>query len=101
MSIRTLIVDDEQDSIDVIKIMLNERCSDVEVIGHATSTNEAIEKVQLLKPDLVLLDIEMSGKSGFDVLKALTGYPFKVIFISGYEQYALRAIKVSAILVFM
>lgn len=95
--IRTILIDDEPDSKAVLEIMLNESCKNVEIIAKCSSANEAIEQIQLLKPDLILLDIEMPGKDGFAVLKAFENPKFKVVFITGYEQYALKAIKFSAI----
>ena len=95
--IRTLIIDDEPDSKIVLEIMLKETCANVEIVGTCASANEAIEEIQRLKPDLILLDIEMPRKDGFEVIKSFENPTFKVIIISGYEQYALKAIKLAAI----
>lgn len=95
-ALRTILVDDEADSIDVVSILLNEIDPGIEIVAKCDNAEEAIAQINHHKPDLVLLDIEMPGKSGFDVLKAFERPDFQVIFITGYDQYALKAIKFSA-----
>ncbi len=95
--IKTIIVDDEPHSLEVLESLLNHTCKQVEIVGQCTSANEAIEQIQYHQPDLVILDIEMPEKDGFEVLKAFEKAAFKVIIVTGYEQYALKAIKFAAI----
>jgi len=68
----------------------------VEVIGEATNANEGIDKIESLSPDLVFLDIQMPGKSGFDMLTELEKAPH-VIFVTAYDEYALKAFEVNAL----
>ncbi|MEP6628242.1 MAG: LytTR family transcriptional regulator DNA-binding domain-containing protein, partial [Ginsengibacter sp.] len=69
---------------------------DVEVIGEAANANEGIEKIETLNPDLVFLDIQMPGKTGFDMLSELEKAPH-VIFVTAYDEYALKAFEVNAL----
>ena len=96
-NIRAVLVDDEENSNIVMNMLLREHCEFVDVVDCCTSANEAINSIQLHKPDLVFLDVEMSGKSGFDILKAFDEPDFKVIFATAYNQYAIQAIKFSAL----
>ena len=69
---------------------------DVEVIGEAANANEGIEKIESLNPDLIFLDIQMPGKTGFDMLTQLEKAPH-VIFVTAYDEYALKAFEVNAL----
>ena len=95
--IKTIIVDDEQDSIDILRMMLSEVQPTVEIVETCQSADDAVDAIQRHSPDFIFLDIEMPGKDGFEVLKAFPEAEFKVIIVTGYEQYALRAIKYSAL----
>jgi len=94
---KTILVDDEQDSREALECMLQHSNKAVEVVARCTSADEAVEQIQLHNPDLVCLDIEMPGKDGFEVLSAFENPDFKVIIITGYEHYALKAIKHAAL----
>lgn len=95
--IRTVLVDDELDATQVLKTMLEQFCDGVEVVGVAHNPEDGIKKIQELKPNLVFLDVEMPGGSGFDVLKKITDRDFDVIFSTAHNHYALKAIKYSAL----
>jgi len=74
-------------------VMLKTYCPNVNVVGYADSPLEGIKAIQRLKPQLVFLDIQMPGGTGFDVLEATPDRTFEVIFTTAYDQYALQAIK--------
>ncbi|MEO1449652.1 MAG: LytTR family DNA-binding domain-containing protein [Bacteroidota bacterium] len=95
--IRTLIIDDEQNSQEVLKTMLKTYCPDLEVVGVASSPLEGIKRIQQLKPALVFLDVRMPGGTGFDVLEAFPERKFAVIFSTAYDQFAIQAIKARAL----
>ncbi|MBI2967567.1 MAG: response regulator transcription factor [Bacteroidetes bacterium] len=95
--IRALIVDDEKKSRELLLALLNRHCPEVFVAGLASNNTEAYDLICLQKPDVVFLDIRMQGGSGFDLLKKFREVNFLVIFITAYDQYALRAIKYSAL----
>ncbi|HTR29761.1 MAG TPA: LytTR family DNA-binding domain-containing protein [Puia sp.] len=95
--IRTLLVDDEPDSILVLRALLEINCPDVAVIGEADGVQAAIPLITKESPDLLLLDISMTDGSAFDLLSALGEFDFQVIFISAYDTHALEAFKYSAV----
>jgi len=95
--IQTIVIDDEVKARETILTMLSTYCPDVEVIGTAGSVNEGIKVLGKEKPDLVLLDIKMADGTGFDLLRKLGKVDFLVIFITAFEEFAIRAIKFSAI----
>lgn len=92
---KVVIIDDERLARSELKRLLQE-FPDVEIIGEATNANEGIEKIESLNPDLIFLDIQMPGKSGFDMLLELEKAPH-VIFVTAYDEYALRAFEVNAL----
>jgi len=95
--IKVVIIDDEQDAINSIELIINEYCSNAEVIGTASSANEGRTVILNQKPDLVFLDIEMPRGNGFDLLEMLPERNFEVIFITAYNNFAIKAFKYSAI----
>ena len=97
MQLKIIIVDDEKDAVHSLELMLNEFCSDITIVGKAFSIIEAIKEIQNKKPDIVFLDIEMPHGTGFDVLESIPDRKFVVIFTTAYNDYAIKAIKASAI----
>ncbi|RYD56105.1 MAG: response regulator transcription factor [Sphingobacteriales bacterium] len=95
--LKVVIVEDEKKSREVLKTLLEEFCPEVQIDGIAGSVEEGIRVVKATRPDLVFLDIEMQSATGFDLLQALDTLDFDVIFTTAYEQYALKAIKFSAV----
>jgi len=95
--IRTLIIDDEQYNIENLEGLLRQYCPTVQVVATAMAVDEAVNKIREFRPDLLLLDIHMPGKNGFEVLKELPDPMFEVIFVTAFDQYAIQAIKFSAI----
>jgi two-component system LytT family response regulator len=93
--IRAVIIDDERLARNELKKLLLE-FPEIEVIAEAANANEGIEKIDSLNPDLVFLDIQMPGKTGFDMLSELEKAP-DVIFTTAYDDYALKAFEVNAL----
>lgn len=95
---RILIVDDESLARDRIKRILLEQ-NEHEVLGEASNGQEALQKIEALHPDVVLLDIRMPGIDGLEVARHLVGMdePPAVIFTTAYDEYALEAFKVHAV----
>jgi len=94
---KTLIIDDEIAAIENLEILLGKYCKEVEIVGTARSAKEGYELINKEAPELVLLDIEMPHGSGFDLLKKFSNPSFTVIFTTAYNQYAIQAIKFSAL----
>lgn len=97
MSIRTLIVDDEDLARRGLRGLLS-RAGDVEILAECRSGREAIEAIKRFEPDLVFLDIQMPGKTGFEVIAEIDEdkCPY-VIFVTAYDKFALRAFDVHAL----
>lgn len=95
--IRAVIIDDEQNNIDNLRVLLAKHCADVIIIASALNADEGKRAILLQKPDLVFLDIQMPDKSGFDLLRSLSAISFEIIFVTAFDQYALQAIKFSAV----
>ena len=92
---RALIVDDERLARAELARLLAAH-PDIEIAGEARNGEEALEQIARLDPDLVFLDIQMPGMTGFDLLERLEDVP-QVIFTTAYNQYALRAFEVNAL----
>jgi len=93
--IRTLIIDDEAPARERLRRLLA-GLEDVQVVGEAGDGIEAVEMIESQRPDLVLLDIQMPGLDGFGVIQALKDPP-AVIFVTAYDEYAIRAFEVHAL----
>ncbi len=94
--IKAIIIDDEKKAVKALEVALKEYCPDVEVIGIATSPVEGIREIQQKNPDLVFLDIEMPAMSGIELIEQFANRHFDVIFVTAYNQYAVKAFRVSA-----
>jgi two-component system, LytTR family, response regulator len=92
---RALIIDDERLARTELKKLLLD-FPEIEVVGEATNATEGISKIESLNPDLIFLDIQMPGKSGFEMLSQLDHSPY-VIFVTAYDEYALKAFEVNAL----
>lgn len=95
VSMRVLIVDDERLARAELRRLLAAH-PDIEIVGEAAHAEQAIAQVAALQPDLLLLDVQMPGASGFDLLQALDATP-EVIFTTAFDQYALQAFEVNAL----
>lgn len=94
--IRTIIIEDEQKSRDLLDTMIRKNCPDLEIIGQAADVAQGIELIRTAKPDLVFLDISMPNGTGFEVLEKVSDLSFELIFATASDQHALKAIKYSA-----
>jgi two-component system LytT family response regulator len=95
MPIKAIIIDDERLARNELKKLLHDH-ADVEVIDEAANVDEGVEKIELQNPDLVFLDIQMPGKTGFQLLEELERAPH-VVFTTAYDEYALKAFEVNAL----
>lgn len=95
MSIRAIIIDDERLARAELRKLLKD-FSEIEIIDEAVNAEEALEKIEQLRPDLIFLDIQMPGKTGFDLLSELDRSP-QVIFTTAHHEFALKAFEVNAL----
>ena len=95
MAIKAIIIDDERLARNELKKLLHEH-SEVEIIDEAANVDEGVEKIELQNPDLIFLDIQMPGKTGFQLLEELERAPH-VVFTTAYDEYALKAFEVNAL----
>lgn len=97
MKIKTVIIEDETNARKALENMLAFYCPYIEVAGYAVSVKEGVSLIDKAKPDLVLLDVHLEDGTGFDVLQKLKKTHFRIVFVTAHDQYALQAIKLSAI----
>jgi len=96
-AMKALIVDDEEGARDILERLLM-KVPDVEIIGKASSADEALELILSGKPDIIFLDIQMPEKSGFDLIDYLNRYLLQthVVFVTAHAEHAIHALKVAA-----
>jgi two-component system LytT family response regulator len=97
MDITALIVDDEERGIIALQQLIERYCKEVKVEGIATNIADAETLVKSKTPDVVFLDIEMPGGTGFHLLERFEEIKFEIIFVTAYQEYAVKAIKCSAL----
>lgn len=95
MSVKAIIIDDERLARNELKKLLQSH-PEIEIIDEAANVAEGIAKIEQLNPDLIFLDIQMPGKTGFDLLEEVEKAP-RVIFTTAYDEYAIKAFEVNAL----
>lgn len=95
--LRAVIIDDIENIRKKNSTIIKMNCPSVTLIGEADSVESGVKLIKQLSPDLVFLDVEMPDGTGFDLLQKLKPFNFKVIFITGYEDFAVKAFRFSAI----
>jgi two-component system LytT family response regulator len=95
--IKAIIIDDEVHCIDTLSLLLKEYCREVQIMAECRSAKMGLEAIEKFEPSLVFLDIEMPTMNGFEILEHFSEIPFAVIFTTSYDQYAIKAIRFSAL----
>src|SRR5688500_16842648 len=95
--LKAILIDDEPDCIRLLSLQLKEHCPQVEIRGQYTNSEEGLNAIRTEEPDLVFLDIEMPGMNGFTLLEQLDEILFSLIFITAYNEFALKAFRFSAL----
>ncbi|MCD6068484.1 MAG: hypothetical protein K0S33_3310 [Bacteroidetes bacterium] len=95
--IRAILVDDEESARDVLQNLLLRFCPNVELIAKCENVEQAVEVIKKEQPDLVFLDIEMPNYAGYEIVRFFKEINFEIIFVTAYDQYAVRAFEIAAI----
>ncbi len=93
----TIIIDDEIDARTNIRSFAEKFCPELQFVGEADSVKKGIEIIEELKPQLIFLDIKLGDGTGFNLLERVAYKGFKVIFVTAYDEFAIKAIKVKAL----
>lgn len=94
--LRVFIVDDEYQSRLVLVKLLSHHFPAIQIAGQAGAVEEAIESINTLQPDIIFMDVQLQGDTGFDVLDKITGFPHAIIFTTAHPEYAVKAFRYSA-----
>jgi two-component system, LytTR family, response regulator len=94
---KAILVDDEKDSLKILEALIANCAPEVQVIASCCDAKDAVARIKALKPEIVFLDVEMRGLTGFDLLNQLPAKDFEVIFTTSHERFALKALKAGAI----
>lgn len=95
--IKAVVIDDEFNSRETLRQMLHYCCPNVELVGEGDGVTSGLAAINEFKPDIVFLDIRMTDGSGFDLLNKVGKADFKLIFVTAYEDYAMKAFRCNAI----
>lgn len=95
--IKAILVDDEESARNVLSNLLLRFCPDVELMDKCSNIPQAVTSIQLHKPDLVFLDIQMPQYSGYEIVKFFEQIDFEIIFVTAYDNYAVRAFELAAV----
>lgn len=94
---RVVLIDDEANCLEMLALLIERYCPMLQIVGQFEDPSVAVQKIPVLKPDLVFLDVDMPVLNGFEVLDKTKQTPFAVIFTTAHNQYAVKAFKYSAI----
>jgi len=97
MPIKAVIIEDEKNNVELLKHFVVEYCDDVQIVGIAGRVDKGVELIQTTDPQIIFLDIMLEKGTGFDVLDRIKGSNARIIFITAYNEHAIRAFKYSAI----
>lgn len=95
--IRTLVIDDEENSLELVCKLLQLYCPNVSVVGHAGSVQAGYQSIVTLQPELVILDVQLQEGTGFDLLKKFDKIDFKLVFVTAHHEFAIDAFRFSAL----
>jgi len=95
--IKAILIDDEVHCLDTLSMLLSDYCPEVKVMERCISGKQGLISIRNHNPSLVFLDIEMPTMNGFELLEQFTSIPFSIIFTTSYDQYAIKAIRFSAL----
>lgn len=95
--IKAILIDDELSARENLSYLLENFCPEITLLDSCSSVDEGVLSIKANKPDVVFLDIEMPQKNGFQLIKYFENIDFQIVFITAYDQYAIKAFEVSAL----
>ncbi|WP_375448325.1 LytR/AlgR family response regulator transcription factor [uncultured Fibrella sp.] len=95
--LRAVIIDDEPNAVGLLSLRLTQNCPHIDVVATCTNSQKGVQAILDHRPELVFLDIEMPQMNGFEVLEAVAGVPFSLVFVTAYDKFALKAFRYSAV----
>lgn len=95
--LKAIIIDDEESARNVLSNLLANFCPTVDVIATCNNVTDGVEKINLHQPDVVFLDIEMPNYAGYELVSFFEEVNFEIIFVTAYDQYAVKAFEISAV----
>ena len=96
-NIRAILIDDEQSARNVLTNLLERTLFNIEIIATASSLEEGVEQIKELKPNVVFLDVRMPNYAGYEIVEFFDTIDFEIIFVTAYDQYAIKAFELNAI----
>lgn len=97
LKLKAILVDDEESARDVLENLLKRFCPEIELLAKCDGLENAVVKINELQPDIVFLDIELPNYAGYEIVNFFERINFEIVFITAYNQYALKAFEISAI----
>lgn len=97
LKLKAILVDDEESARDVLENLLKRFCPEIELLAKCDGLENAVSKINELNPDIVFLDIELPNYAGYEIVNFFETINFEIVFVTAYNQYALKAFEVSAI----
>jgi two-component system LytT family response regulator len=95
--INAIIVDDEESARNVLSSLLTRCCPEINVVAKCVDVPEAVEHIKRLNPDVVFLDVQMPNYAGYEIANFFDDITFEIIFVTAFDQYAIKAFELSAI----
>src|SRR5687767_10777599 len=95
--LRCILIDDEKNALEMMEWLLKTYCPEVEIVAMCNSSEQGVDEINKLRPDIVFLDIEMPNMNGFAMLEKFDKLFFDVVFCTAYDQFAIKAFKYSAL----
>ncbi len=95
--IKAILIDDEQRARDVLVSLLNRATTNIDIIATCSNLEEGIKKIKDLQPDVVFLDVQMPNYAGYEIVRFFDEINFEIIFVTAYDQYAIKAFELNAI----
>lgn len=95
--LKTILIDDEKSALQSLKLDLEEYCPELSIVALCKTPADGLKSIEEHTPDLVFLDIEMPRMNGFELLQSLSEVTFDVIFVTAYDQFAVRAFEFNAV----